>query len=165
MDNIDSRARELGEQIGAHFREHDDRCVMITGAGHTGKTQSAMVVRSMLDPDGQSSIHTSAAIISTNSRLVPSDRSAKWQSWDRLLDFQKADQAPALLIIDEAGSSLPPTSPIDLTQAIAKRVLSDFAARGTKFIVIGHTPNANLEAWAQWLSGDRSHYAAVDTRG
>lgn len=162
---LDPRAVENGREIAEHLATSTDACVMITGPSHTGKTQSAIAARRVLDPTGEDSVHTSAAILLVNAKLVPSDRSALWQGWGDVVARHKEARPPKLLVIDEAGSAPPPDRPMSLEEAYAKKVLSDWRAQGTKFIVIGHSANPSLTAWAEWLSGAGTHYAALDTRG
>ncbi|MCK6552794.1 ATP-binding protein [Myxococcota bacterium] len=162
---LDPRAVENGREIADHLATSADACVMITGPSHTGKTQSAIAARRLLDPTGESSMHTSAAILLVNAKLVPSDRSALWQGWSDIAARHKDGRAPKLLVIDEAGSAPPPERPMSLEEAYAKKVLTTWREQGTKFIVIGHSANPSLTAWAEWLSGANAHYAALDTRG
>lgn len=161
---LDPRAVENGREIADHLSQGPDACVMITGPSHTGKTQTAIAARRLLDPDGGRSLHTSAAILANNATLVPSDRSATWQSWGEVRARLDSGVAPKLVIIDEAGSRGPPSSPATLEEAFARQVLAGWRDAGTRFIVIGHSASPALTAWAEWLSGPSSHYAALDTR-
>lgn len=153
-DGLDPRARAAGDAVAETLRGGDVRCVMLIGPGHSGKTQTAMAVREALDPTGTASLHTSAAILNHHARLAPSDRSARWQTWDDVAALVEAGVAPKVVVVDEAGASPAPNrGGFDLRMAQTRRLLEGWAEAGTTFVVIGHTESENLRDWAALLGG------------
>jgi hypothetical protein len=158
--DLDARARDVGLGIARALLEEELGCVLVYGPTFSGKTQAAVVARAAIDPSGEASLHTSAAILNTNAPLAPKDRSAQWQTWTDALRFK--DTAPKLVVIDEAGSSACPNPPSGLDTAAASRLLSRWRDSGTKFIVIGHDPD-RPSAWAAWLSNGASATCEAQT--
>jgi hypothetical protein len=149
---VDTRAKDFGVHIASALMSGDATCVAILGDTQTGKTQATMVARAVIDPEGDSSLFTTATILNNNATLSDRHRSVRWQTWSDVMRLKDKGEPPKVVIIDEVDHRTCPNEPRDLEMAAARNLLAAWRDAGTRFIILGHARSESIDAWASWLA-------------